>query len=69
MAHEFAQAQFALLLMPDGGAQGRTQHVGQQDKQHAPVEITQRAVLRGRGKRGEMKITFPRLEHQFDLPP
>ena len=68
MADELEQTQFPLLLVPHGRPERGTEGIGQQDEQHAPVEITQRAMLGGCREHGQMKMALPRLEHEFDLP-
>src|SRR4029453_16269989 len=65
MADEFEQTHLPLLLLPDGGTERRTQGKGEHDKQHAPIEITQCAVLRGAREGGEMQATFPSLEYKL----
>jgi hypothetical protein len=68
MGDEVEQTQFPRLLLPDGGAQGRTERGGQQEEQQAAIEGTERAVFCGRRERGQMQLTFPRLKDEFAWP-
>ena len=68
IADELEQAQLTVLL-PGDDVSGRTQGSGKKDQQHPTVEITERAILRSRGRCGDMQVAFPSPEHKFNLPP
>ena len=68
VAPQFEEAQLPLLAGPQRSPQSRTERLRQPDEEQPTLEVAERGKLGFGGDRGQRELTFPRLEHEFDLP-
>jgi hypothetical protein len=69
MADEVEEAECPVGRLPPPRSERGTARVGEQEKEHAALERTERAVHGCGRERGQGERTLPRLAHQFHLPP
>src|SRR5215813_11596809 len=67
VAHEFKEAEFAPVLLPQPGLQRWTERIGEQDEEHPAIEVTESADGGFSRESSQVEVTLPRLEDQFDV--